>query len=279
MYAIATSLKRSPELDVREACQKGVRYICAARTPYKAWHYSFQDSQSDTSVTSWMVSALAAAKDLGLVVDPEAFVGATAWLDSVTDPQSGRTGYDVIGSQSARVHDVNDHYPIGEAECVTAAAIASRQLMGQDPENFEIVRSGGELLVRSLPEWEPEAYANDLLYWYYGTEALYRNRASWKREWQAWEKAVNEALLESQEREVHVDGSWEPDRPLGSFGWTRVLNVPCGADVEASCASPHAIPSFFSLRYNVLFPTCRSRAAASLSPCTKSSARKSAFFS
>lgn len=211
-HAIATlalcELRRAsgdPELEVPTAA--AVRYALAARNPYGAWRYDFPpNGSSDTSVTGWMLEALTAARSVGLDVDRAAFEGGLDWIDEVTEPESGRVGYDTRGSSSSRIDRVNDHISREGAEGMTAVGLASRALLGQDSEREPIMLAHAELIRANPPEWDPAGV--DMYYWYHGTRAM---RAMGGRWWSAWRRSVVETLLAAQEPEGPHAGSWEPN--------------------------------------------------------------------
>ena len=206
---------RSPRL--KRACQKAVHLIQRARNPYGAWRYdSPPNGTDDTSVTGWMVFALKAAEDAGLDVDEGAYDGAMAWLEEVTDPRTGRVGYNELGSRSSRITGVNDHYPSEKGEAMTAVGLLCRVFMGQtDPDEHPVLATHGDLMLRSLPAWDPDGFGNDMYYWYYGTYAMYQlGGAHWRR----WEAAMKPAILDSRRTDGDRKGSWDPSGPWGFSG-------------------------------------------------------------
>ena len=206
---------KSPFLKI--TCQKAVNYIQRARNPYGAWRYDEPPmGTSDTSVTGWMVFALKAAEGAKLDVDKGAYDGAMSWLDEVTDPASGRVGYSEFGNRSSRITGVNDHFPAEKGEAMTAVGLLCRIFMGQDdPKEYPILKKHGDLMVRTLPEWDPDGFGNDMYYWYYGTYAMFQMGGS---HWKQWEAALQETLLKNQRDDGDAKGSWDPNGPWGFAG-------------------------------------------------------------
>lgn len=204
---------RSPAL--RGNCQRAVNLISRARNPYGAWRYDLPPTgDQDSSVTGWMVFALKSAKDCGLLVDEDAFVGARNLFLELTDAATGRVGYDTPGSSSSRVRGVNDHFPTDRGEAMTATALLCRVFMGDEPDE-PMLRKHADLLRRSLPEWDPEGGACDMYYWYYGTYAMYQFGG---QHWKAWNAALKSAALDSQRKDGSAAGSWDPAGPWGMTG-------------------------------------------------------------
>ena len=212
-FAELFALTRSPL--VRPAAQRAIDACQAARNPYSAWRYELRpNGENDTSVTGWMVFALAAARDAGLRVDPAALDGALSWLDEVTDPETGRVGYEAKGSLSSRTR-ANEHYPREKGEAMTAVGLLCRIFLGQSPAEVPVMDRHAELLLRCLPAWDPEGFGCDMYYWYYGTYAMYQLGGA---RWRAWEKAMEPSMIRTQRREGDVRGSWDPVGPWGHVG-------------------------------------------------------------
>ena len=200
---------------IKRTAQEAVNYIVSARNPYSAWRYDVPPiSESDTSVTGWMLFALASARDAGLMVDEAALEGGLSFLDEVTDPATGRTGYDSFGSLSSRTAG-NEHYPREKGEAMTAVALLSRIFLGQTPEEYPILKTQADLLKRTPPEWDPEGFGCDMYYWYYGTYAMFQLGGGY---WKSWNQAMKKAVLESQRKDGDEKGSWDPVGPWGHSG-------------------------------------------------------------
>ena len=205
---------KSPLL--RKNTQSALNYISTARNPYSAWRYDVPPiGENDTSVTGWMVFALKSGEDAGLTIDEEAYTGALSWIDEVTDQANGRVGYDSLGSASSRIERKNDHFPTDKGEAMTAVGLLSRIFMGQTPEEFPIMEKHADLMVRKLPEWDPDGFGCDMYYWYYGSYAVYQMGGS---HWTAWKKAMEKAVVNSQRKDGDEKGSWDPIGPWGFSG-------------------------------------------------------------
>ena len=215
---------RSPLL--KPKVQKAVSLVTQARNPYGVWRYDLPPSgDADTSVTGWMILALKSAQEAGLAIDSAAFPDALSWFDEVTDPQTGRTGYAAIGEASSRIPSVNDHFPTEGTESMTSVAILCRAFLGQTPEDTPAMRRGAELLRESLPEHDEDGLTNDMYYWYYGSYAMFQLGG---RDWKAWSRALDKALVRTQRQDGNAKGSWDPDGPWGMVGG-RVYSTALGA--------------------------------------------------
>jgi len=214
--ALAEAAFFSDDGALRTATRNALAPIRATRNPYGAWRYDMPPTgESDTSVTGWMVAALVSAERAGVTADPDALLGARVWIDSVTDPQTGRCGYDTVGGFSSRVALVNEDWPPQKGEAMTAVALLSRLLLGQSPTEPILVKHA-QLLLETPPEWDPEGHGCDMYYWYYGTLAMAQMPE--REYWRPWWKALCRAALESQRTEGHAAGSWDPVGPWGYAG-------------------------------------------------------------
>ena len=218
----ACTLDRSPIL-LRRA-KRAVHFITRARNPYRVWRYSpHPDDRNDTSVTGWMIFALRAAEDCGIAVDRQAYTAAVEWFDEMTDPATGRVGYETTGSTSSRIPGVNDEHPTEGNEALTAVTLLCRFFLGQSPDDeSSSMNDHADLLLRSLPRWSDDGRSNDMYYWYYGSYAMFQmgNRRGGAKEnyWTRWRKAMEPAVIGGQRQDGASKGSWDPSGPWGQIG-------------------------------------------------------------
>ncbi len=201
----------------REAAQKGLDFLAAARNPYLAWRYEPRGGENDTSVTGWCVMALAAGRDAGLKVDAAAFDGARVWVDKVTDPDFGQVGYNFPGGACARPEGKQDSFPAEKSQAMTAAGIAIRMHAGEDSGTSELIRKGVDLCLDMRPAWNPDDGSIDMYYWFHGTEAM---ALVGGEPWRRWRAALEEAVLRSQHPAGSGarTGSWDPIGVWGDDG-------------------------------------------------------------
>ncbi|MFT5155396.1 MAG: hypothetical protein ACI841_005409 [Planctomycetota bacterium] len=219
-HAIATqALARVVKLghvEFRPALIKAVDICVAARNPYGAWRYDLPPTgDNDTSVTGWMISALAAARDAGVEVEEKNFEGAITWIDEVTDAETGRVGYHAMGSFSSRIAGINDSYASESGEPMTAMAMFMRLKHGGGQPDDVTLTSGAQLLLMT-----PASAATDMTdhyYWYQGTRAMRAMGGKW---WSSWNKPFLTKALESQceRKQGHRQGSWDPTGAWGFSG-------------------------------------------------------------
>lgn len=204
---------QSPSL--KKTAQKAIEFIHFARNPYGAWRYDVPPiGDNDTSVTGWMIFALASARDAKLKIDEEALLGGLSWIDEVSDPATGRVGYDGFGTSSSRT-PANEYFPREKGEAMTAVGLLCRIFLGQDPKEHDIMEKHAELIRRTPPVWEPEKFGCDMYYWYYATYAMFQMGG---KHWDSWKKAMEPAVVGSQRKDGDEKGSWDPVGPWGYQG-------------------------------------------------------------
>ncbi len=209
--------------------QKALDFIAIARNPYFAWRYGVKPGDNDTSVTGWMMLALTSAKLINaadekagkppsLSLDVDAIEGIKSWIDKMTDPESGRVGYQLRGSGPARPTELVDRFPQEKSEAMTAVAMLARIALGQNPETEDAIVKGAKLCGRLLPTWNENDGAIDMYYWHYATAALRRVGGD---VWRTWQQAMRGAAYGNQRREGDACsylGSWDPLDPWGPDG-------------------------------------------------------------
>ena len=198
----------------RSSAQNGVNFILQCRNPGLAWRYGIRPQDNDTSITGWMVMALRSAKSAGLDVPDDAFRGAVAWLDKVTDPETGRAGYTAIANGPCRPKELMEQFPPNRSESLTAIAVLSRILCGAKQDDPMVWR--GAALCRAVLPKHDDAGAVDFTYWHFGTMAMFQVSGD---AWAQWHDPMKAALVLSQRKDKgHARGSWDPKDPWAGEG-------------------------------------------------------------
>lgn len=214
----------SGEQELRAPAQRAVDYICKARNPYRVWRYTPRDGANDSSVTTWMLLALCAARDFKLTIDPAALRFAAQWFDEVTDPITGEVGYSKRGERSSRDIENAKQFPVAKTEALTAAGLLCRFALGQKPATHPVMRTAADTLLRKPPMWKKDGRI-DLYYWYCGTFSMFQMGGE---HWKQWREYLEPALIGAQETQDAVAGSWSPDGAWGGQGgrvYTTALSL------------------------------------------------------
>ncbi len=163
-------------------------------------------------------------KNAPLTIDEEAFDGIKAWIEKMTDPDYGRTGYIQRGGAPARPQELIDRFPGDKSESMTGVGMLARIFIGEDPRRSEIIKKGAELCATLPPTWNPQDGSIDMYYWYYATLAMFQvGGANWK----TWNEHLKTAVIDNQRKDtdvLHVQGLLGPDRSLGSGRRPRLLH-------------------------------------------------------
>ncbi|MBK8978871.1 MAG: terpene cyclase/mutase family protein [Planctomycetes bacterium] len=201
---------------LRRNAQLGINYLEWHRNPYGVWRYQPRDGGQDTSVTGWCAMAYKSAADFHLDVNAAAFTLVETWLDSMTDPVTGRTGYtDRGGWSSRRAGEHATIFPREKGECMTAVSLLTRFFLGKDPKSDPLMQRQAALILAKPPVWNTEDGSIDHYYWYYATYALYQYGHD---AWRSWERSLNTAVVQTQRQDGNFKGSWDPAGVWGQDG-------------------------------------------------------------
>src|SRR5262245_38014387 len=214
--AVTEAYRLTSSAFLREPAARGLQFIQKAQNPYLAWRYAYPpDGDNDTSATGWAVRALASGRRAGFEVEEQSFRGAVAWIEKMTEPEFGRTGYQQRGGPPARPNEVINRFPPDRSEALTAEAICVRLDAGRTAQNDEMLRKSVQVVAAKPPVWDEGSV--DLYYWFHGTDALRRTGGA---AWEGWRNALVAALVPHQARPSAgcARGSWAPDDPWGPEG-------------------------------------------------------------
>jgi hypothetical protein len=210
----------TPGATWRPQAEQAVRVILRARNPYAGWRFAHVPQGDNDSVsTGLMLVALAAARDAGIQVPARDTDEALAYLDELTD-ERGRTGYDYVGSNPARLAGRTE-FPAEYSEMCTGIAIVARLNWGQDPRRSDALRRGAHVVSEQAPIWDRGRGTIDYYHWLFGSDALSRMGGY---EFEHWRDNLLRALLPHQRE----DGAWPAVDAWSGDGTTvhaTVVNV------------------------------------------------------
>ncbi|MEO0481623.1 MAG: prenyltransferase/squalene oxidase repeat-containing protein [Planctomycetota bacterium] len=216
---------------VLSIAQKAVDYLEYHRNPYSVWRYEPKSGENDTSITGWCTLALVSANFFDLNVNPSALQLAMAWIDEMTDPTTGRTGYLERGGRSSRKPgDHTSRFPRDANETMTAVGLITRifatSALDEPFDTWSDSKKAGlnlsaNLVAEHPPVWDQQNGTVDFIGWYFGTYAMFQLGGE---RWTNWNRAVSTALLQGQRDEPGFAGSWDPAGPWGPDGG-RVMST------------------------------------------------------
>jgi antitoxin component YwqK of YwqJK toxin-antitoxin module len=194
---------------LRVPAERALAFLQLGRHPDGGWRYDVPATEpGDTSVTGWAVHALLAGRRAGLDVDPAALEGAARWIERMTEPRTGRVGYNTRGELSARSSENRD-FPGDLGEAMTAVGLWIRLALGQRAASQPILAEHARLVAAKPPRID-RRFGGDQYYWYQGTSALHEYGAPF---WDRWEAELRKAVILTQVRRGDADGSWDPIGP------------------------------------------------------------------
>lgn len=251
-YALTAFLRLNQRIDPsagaawRVAAQRGLDFAMAARNPYMGWRYGVQpDGDNDTVVTSWMLLALAEARDAGLAVDLNAVREALDYVVYMTDPSTGRTGYVERGVGGSRLFKKAAAFPSALVEFETATALVARQAWPDITEQFAQRASArgivGEntwsdpltsavLVANKPPVWDTDKGSVDVYAWAFGARAVQPLGGALA---ERWNTALTGALLEGVVRDEQGRASWRPIDAWHVEGQSVAMTAWCVWALEA----------------------------------------------
>jgi serine/threonine-protein kinase len=212
--ALSEAFGLSGDLQLVEPAQAALEACLRAQSPKKGWKYGIADGRSDTSVTGWMVQALAAGHHAGLASEDdlrESLLGARRWLEATTDRQ-GRTGYESRGGGSSFLPTAKAKW--APQPVMTAVAVLAHTQIGARKRASE-VRDGLAHVLEQAPDGSDDAKIH-FYYWYYGAHAVQAAATTTKAK--RWAKALERALLPAQRTDGCAAGSWDPRGEWCSVG-------------------------------------------------------------
>ncbi len=221
--ALAEAYGMTQTGSVRDAAQRAIDFLVAAKNPSKAWRYTPRSGENDTSVTGWCVAALEAAERANLNVGHSTLVEAKAWVDENTDKNSGVCGYESLENGCGRRLEEWDTEKFNFHQALAAEGMTVRIAVDHDRKD-PLLELASKLLGGDLPVWDEKGRNCDFDYWYWGTCALYRfdgpESGRDQKYWKTWNQAAWNAIVKNQLRKDAgcADGSWDPVDRWGYAG-------------------------------------------------------------
>ena len=202
----------------KEPAQRAVQYCLQSQSSEGGWRYS-PNSDSDVSVTGWIVMALQSAKMAGLEVPADHFRRIERFLDKVGRNDGSRYPYQRGGELKLSM---------------TAEALLCRQYLGWARDDSRLVEG---------IDWIPQPThlvdfdrGRDVYYWYYATQAAHHMGGEY---WKRWNEVMRQALPEQQIKTGRERGSWDPNRPtLDQWG-------PHGGRLFVTCLSIYMLEVYY----------------------------------
>jgi hypothetical protein len=188
-YALGEYYTMSKDERAVDILKQAIKYIIDGQGPDGGWMYSFDKTQSDTSVSGWQIQALKAAHLSGLE-----FPGLTECMDKAmlnlkrVRGKQGGFGY----------RTPQDRYSL------SGVGVLCTYFWKQKKD--EMVTDGMKFIIDKVKSDEPIKYNGptaDLYAWYYNTQAALMVGGS---AWTTWNRLFQDEIVDAQS----PDGSWPP---------------------------------------------------------------------
>ncbi len=203
--ALAEAYGMTQSAKLKGPAQDAIDYIVYVQNPLGGWNYTSPAARNDTSVSGWQFMALKSGKIGGLSVPEETIKRAVRYLEIISgENYTGKVAYAVVGN------DPNNPPKAGGGSIrMRAVGMLGRYFFGMSDPQCEIQKASAEVFMKQLPAWNVGGGGKgvDLYYWYYATLVNFQTGGKY---WKSWNEAMKTALLNSQCKGGHADGSWPP---------------------------------------------------------------------
>jgi hypothetical protein len=214
MYGMTQSpLWKQPARDALAALQ-------SLRQRGGAWRYGLRQDVADLSLTFWAMLSIQSARLVNedaarrertppFVLDEDVSAGVRAWLEEVTDPESGAARGPRAGEDTALP---------GESTAAMSAMAALLRLFARESLESTPLRLAVAAVVAAAPIKDAESASIDVVQWWAGKLVTFQAGGE---AWKVWEQELDEAVVSRQHmREDYcaLRGSWDPMGPWALEG-------------------------------------------------------------
>ena len=200
-FALSEAYGMTGDARIRPFLERAIAYTVACQNKQTGgWRYRPGDT-GDTSQHGWQVMALKSAELAGIPISASAKQGITRFLSYVSSGTHGGLACYRPGRPPSRA--------------MTAEALVCHLFSGSSPHGPLADEAAAYLLEQPPEASHGTAKPMNLYSWYYATMALYHRQDAM---WDDWNRALQDALLATQNRRGSLAGSWDPDTEWGSYG-------------------------------------------------------------
>ena len=179
--AICEALQMTSDVSLNDSCQAAINHIIYAQHTDGGWDYH-PKSPGDLSIVGWQVLALKSAVGAKLEVNAETVRGIDRFLR-----QHSKGEFMFVYRNGLK-----------PTASMTAIGTLMRIFRGRPKTDPTIIKAI-EYLAKEGPS------PKDVYYNYYGTQVLFQVGG---KQWKDWNARMREYLINSQEKDGHMAGSW-----------------------------------------------------------------------
>ncbi|MCD4656639.1 MAG: hypothetical protein K8S87_03745, partial [Planctomycetes bacterium] len=213
------SLTRREDLVV--PLKRALKFLYNSQQATGGWDYTSNKLQNrtDMSITGWVMMAMHSAMASGLPIRRSSWENAYRGVRDLMNKEDGSAYYSINGSV----------YPYRRGIAMTAVSVLCR-LYARVPSTDKLMIKSIRWMKTNLPKksklrssksmWGKQDYRklknNDdffhtTYYWYYGTLSMFMITNGVGKDWNRWNKALQQAILSYQiTKEGDFQGSWDP---------------------------------------------------------------------
>ena len=196
LCALSESYGMTGDERLRLPVRRAIGYTLAAQNRSGGGFRYQPGDPGDTSQCGWQLMALKSAELAGIPIPRETRNGLIRFLRTVSAGEHG-------GLASYRTNE-----PVSRP--MTAEALVCWQFLGM-PREHPAGNEAGDYLLGELPG---ERQIN-LYYWYYATLGMYQLQGT---HWRRWNDALQDTLVDRQQKTGPLAGSWDPETVWGGYG-------------------------------------------------------------
>ena len=193
---------------IKDSVQQALNFIVESQHVERGgWRYT-PGRESDLSVTGWMLMAVESGKRAGLKIPQETYNGIKNFVDAAQNAKKPfMFSYNPYAPANAR--QGQGRVP---SKTMTSVGLLMRLYTGMDKQS-EYAVAGAQYLGENLPSIRrtKDASLRDTYYWYYATQFMYHMGGE---HWKRWNDRLHPLLINAQEPEGDLAGSWDPRRPV-----------------------------------------------------------------
>ena len=193
---------------IKDSVQQALNFIVESQHVERGgWRYT-PGREADLSVTGWMLMAVESGRRAGLEIPEDTYQGIKSFLDASQNAKKPYM-YSYNPYAPANARQGQGRVP---SKTMTSVGLLMRLYTGMD-KHSDMALAGAQYLGENLPSIRrtKDASLRDTYYWYYATQVMYHMGGE---HWKRWNDRLHPLLINGQEPEGDLAGSWDPRRPV-----------------------------------------------------------------
>ena len=230
----------------RKPAERAVQYCLKTQGRQGGWKYEAQ-TESDVSVTGWVVMALQSARMAGLEVPQDNLLRIQGFLDAVALDGGKRYPYQWERELTPEPEDPATRRWVPEATlAMTAEALLCRQYLGWQRDDPRLL-DGVDWITEpeNLIDYDNTLPERFVYYWYYATQVAHHMEGEY---WKRWNEVMRQEVPAHQVKLGREAGSWNPGKPnrhaFDGYEWYSRW-APYGGRLYVTCLSIYMLEVYY----------------------------------